>query len=58
MVSMKRKRLEHDRLGNDLSQIFDQPGPILYRSVERNNKKLREVYYRVAQGYLGNKTVY
>ena len=58
MVSMKRNRLEHDRLGNDLSQIFDQPGPILYRSVERNNKKLREVYYRVAQGYLGNKTVY
>ncbi len=58
MVSMKRKRLEHDRLGNDLGQILDQPGPILYRSIKRNNKKLRGVYYRVAQGYLGNKTVY
>jgi len=58
MVSMKRERLEHDQLGNDLSQILKQPGPILYRPVKRNNKKLRGVYYRVAQGYLGNKTVY
>jgi dolichol-phosphate mannosyltransferase len=58
MVSMKRKRLEHDRLGNDLGQVLDQPGPILYRSIKRNNKELRGVYYRVAQGYLGNKTVY
>ena len=58
MVGMERKRLEYDRLGNDLGPIFDQPGPILYRSIKRNNKKLRGVYYRVAQGYLGNKTVY
>jgi dolichol-phosphate mannosyltransferase len=59
MVSMKRKRLEHDRLGYDLGRLFDQPGPILYRSIKRNNKKLRGVYYRVAQGYLGgNKAVY
>ncbi len=58
MVSMKRNRLEHTRLGNDFNQILDRPGPILNRSIKRNNKKLREVYYRVAQGYLGNKDTY
>ena len=58
MVSMKRKRLEHDQLGNDLSQTLDHPGPILNRTIKRNNKKLREVYYRVAEGYLGNKNTY
>lgn len=58
MVSMKRSKLQHDRIGNDLSQIFDQPGPILYKSIKRNKKQLRKVYYRIAQGYLGNKTIY
>ena len=58
MVSMKRKRLEYDRLGNDLGQIFDQPGPILYKSIKRNDKELRGVYYRTALGYLGNNIVY
>ena len=58
MVSMKRNRLEHTRLGNDFNQILDHPGPILNRSITRNNKKLREVYYRVAEGYLGGGTAY
>jgi dolichol-phosphate mannosyltransferase len=58
MVSMQRNRLEHTRLGNDFDQILDHPGPILNRSIKRNNNKLREVYYRVAQGYLGNKDTY
>ena len=54
MVSMKRNRLEHGPLGNDLNQLLDQPGPILSRTIKRNNKKLRDLYYRVARGYLGN----
>ena len=53
MVSMKRNRLEHGRLGNDLSQVLDQPGPILFRTIIRNNKELRVLYYRIAKGYLG-----
>jgi len=56
MVSMKRDRLKKGRLGNDLNQVLDQPGPILFKTIKRNNKKLRDVYYRVAQGYLGMKT--
>jgi dolichol-phosphate mannosyltransferase len=54
MVSMKRNRLEHGRLGSDLSQMLDRPGPILYRAINRDDKQLRRLYYRVAQGYLGN----
>ena len=57
MVSMKRDRLEKGRLGNDLNLVLDQPGPILSRTIKRNNKKLRDVYYRIAQGYLGMKTI-
>ena len=58
MVSMKRNRLEHTRLGDDFNQILDRPGPILHRSIMRNNKELREVYYRVAKGYLGGGSTY
>ena len=53
MVSMKRHRLEKDRFGNDLSKILDRPGPIKYQAIMRDNKQLRKVYYRIAQGYLG-----
>jgi dolichol-phosphate mannosyltransferase len=53
LVSMNRNQLEHDQLGNDLGQMLDRPGPILYRAIIRNNKQLRSVYYRIAQGYLG-----
>ena len=58
MVSMKRNRLEHTRLGDDFNEILDQPGPILHRSIMRNNKELRGVYYRVAKGYLGGGSTY
>ena len=53
LVGMKRNHLEHDQLGNDLGQMLDRPGPILYRAIMRDNKQLRGVYYRIAQGYLG-----
>jgi dolichol-phosphate mannosyltransferase len=53
LVSMNRNQLERDQLGNDLGQMLDQPGPIQYRTIMRNNKQLRGVYYRIAQGYLG-----
>jgi dolichol-phosphate mannosyltransferase len=58
MVSMKRNRLEHTRLGNNLNNILANPGPILYRTITRNNKELRGVYYRIAEGYLGGGTPY
>ena len=58
MVSMKPNRLVHTRLGDDFNQILTHPGPILYRPITRNNKELRVVYYRIAQGYLGGGTPY
>jgi dolichol-phosphate mannosyltransferase len=33
--------------------MLDRPGPIQYRTIMRDNKQLRGVYYRIAQGYLG-----
>tara|TARA_Y100001936_G_scaffold252558_1_gene312742 strand:- start:27490 stop:30168 length:2679 start_codon:yes stop_codon:yes gene_type:complete len=57
MVSMKRNRLEKGRLGNDLNKVLSQPGPILFKTIKRNNKTLRNIYYRVSEGYLGNKVI-
>ncbi len=54
MVSMKRSKLEHDLLGNDFGQMLDRPGPILFKPIMRDKKQLRGIYYRIAQGYLGN----
>ncbi len=53
LVGMKRDHLRHDQLGNDLATMLDQPGPIMYRAIIRDNKKLRGLYYRIAQGYIG-----
>ena len=53
LVGMERNPLEHDQLGNDLDKMLDRPGPILHRTIMRENKQLRGVYYRIAHGYLG-----
>lgn len=53
LVGMEYKHLERSRAGKDLDPMLYQPGPIQYRVIMRDNKPLRRVYYRIAQGYLG-----
>ena len=53
LVGMERPHLEHDRAGNDITRLLDQPGPIQSMIITREGKPLRIVYYRIAKGYLG-----
>jgi dolichol-phosphate mannosyltransferase len=53
LVAVEKKHLECDRWGNDITRMLDQPGPIQSQLILREDKPLRWVYYRVAQGYLG-----
>lgn len=53
LVSIEKKHLECDRWGNDITRMLDQPGPIKSLLILREDKPLRWVYYRIAQGYLG-----
>lgn len=55
LVGMGHKQidLERNRAGDDLAPMLYQPGPIQYRVIMRDNKPLRRVYYRIAQGYQG-----
>ena len=53
LVGMELRHLEHDRDGNDITRLLDQPGPIHSLMVMREGKPLRMVYYRIAKGYLG-----
>lgn len=54
LVGIEKNHLERGRWGNDITHMLDQPGPIQSRLIMREDKPLRWVYYRVAQGYLGN----
>jgi dolichol-phosphate mannosyltransferase len=53
LVGIEKKHLECDRWGNDITRMLDQPGPIKSLLILREDKPLRWVYYRIAQGYLG-----
>jgi dolichol-phosphate mannosyltransferase len=53
LVSMIPKELERNRQGHEISPMLVQPGPILERTISREDKPLRKIYYRIAQGYLG-----
>jgi dolichol-phosphate mannosyltransferase len=53
LVGMEWPHLEHDRAGNDIARLLDQPGPIQSIVITREGKPLRIVYYRIAKGYLG-----
>ncbi|SDQ63510.1 dolichol-phosphate mannosyltransferase [Nitrosospira multiformis] len=53
LVGMIPKELEHNRQGHEISPMLVQPGPVLERTILRENKPLRKIYYRIAQGYLG-----
>ncbi|MEO8767381.1 MAG: glycosyltransferase family 39 protein, partial [Nitrosospira sp.] len=53
LVGMKPKELERNRQGNEISAKLIRPGPVQERTIVREGKHLRKIYYRVAQGYLG-----
>jgi dolichol-phosphate mannosyltransferase len=53
LVGMKRRQVEHDRKGNNLDQMLQQPGPVQYHVIKRYGKPVRRVYFRIAQGFLG-----
>lgn len=53
LVGMVPKELERNRQGHEIGSMLAQPGPILERTIFREGKPLRKVYYRIAQGYLG-----
>jgi dolichol-phosphate mannosyltransferase len=53
LVGMKPKELERNRQGNEISPKLVRPGPIQDRTIVREDKVLRKIYYRIAEGYLG-----
>jgi dolichol-phosphate mannosyltransferase len=54
LVGMTSRQLAGDVAGNDyISSKLVQPGPIQERTIVQEDKPLRKIYYRVAQGYLG-----
>jgi dolichol-phosphate mannosyltransferase len=54
LVVMSYKHLERSRAGRDLDPMLDHPGPIQYREIIRDQKPIRRIYYRIAEGYLGD----
>lgn len=54
LVGMSQEQVERNRQGHDLGQMLVEPGPVEYRTIVRDDKPLRKVYYRIAQGYTGN----
>ncbi len=53
LVGMKPQELERNRQGDEISPKLVRPGPIHERTILREGKLLRKIYYRIAQGYLG-----
>src|SRR6185437_13988879 len=52
MVGIWRHDLEHTSKIYDIDRMLMQPGPIQERVVMREGKPLRQVHYRIAEGYL------
>ena len=50
---MKPKELEHNRQGSEISPKLIRPGPIQERTIVGEDKVLRKIYYRIAEGYVG-----
>lgn len=55
LVGTKPQELEHDSEGRPLENWLHQLSPIYFHTIFRGNIPLRHLYYRVAQGYTGNK---
>jgi dolichol-phosphate mannosyltransferase len=53
MVGIWRHDLEHTSKIHDIDRMLIQPGTIQERVVMREGKPLRQVHYRIAEGYLG-----
>ncbi len=55
LVGTKPQELEHDSEGSPLENWLHQLSPIYSHTLLRENIPLRRLYYRIAQGYIGNK---
>ena len=53
MVGIWPRDLEHTTKIHNIDRMLVRPGPIQERAVMRGDKLLRQVHYRIAQGYLG-----
>lgn len=54
LVGMDRKTLARNRDGDDLGLYLENPGPIQEVPIRRDGKLLRQLHYRVADGYRGH----
>ncbi|HEX8873216.1 MAG TPA: glycosyltransferase family 39 protein [Nitrosospira sp.] len=57
LVGMWPENLERTRYNNDIGKMLVDPGPVQDREIVHNGKPLRQVYYRIAHGYLGKQHV-
>ncbi|SEL35569.1 glycosyltransferase family 39 protein [Nitrosovibrio tenuis] len=53
LVGMWPHNLERTRQDRDIGKMLVDPGPVQDREIVQDGKSLRQVYYRVAYGYLG-----
>ncbi|HET7061084.1 MAG TPA: glycosyltransferase family 39 protein [Nitrosospira sp.] len=54
LVGMWPHNLERTREDRDIGTMLVEPGPVKDRAISQDGKPLRNVYYRVAHGYVGN----
>jgi dolichol-phosphate mannosyltransferase len=57
LVGMWSHNLERTRDDRDIGNMLVDPGPVQDWEVMQDGKPLRQVYYRIAQGYLGKQNV-
>jgi dolichol-phosphate mannosyltransferase len=57
LVGMWPHNLERTRDDRDIGNMLVDPGPVQDWEVMQDGKPLRQVYYRIAQGYLGKQNV-
>ncbi|SFW13994.1 glycosyltransferase family 39 protein [Nitrosovibrio sp. Nv17] len=53
LVGMAPGDLERTREGHEIGLMLEQPNPVLERTILHGDKRLRKLYYRIAQGYRG-----
>jgi len=53
LVGMWPHNLERTRDDRDIGKMLMDPGPVQDREIVQDGKPLRQIYYRIAHGYLG-----
>jgi dolichol-phosphate mannosyltransferase len=57
LVGMWPHNLERTRDDRDIGKMLVDPGPVQDKEIMQDGKPLRQVYYRIAQGYLGKQNL-